>query len=65
MHFRLLTFETQVAIGTTIALVLLAVSLPLAFKSERAALWWLVKISTGVAALGAIILIVVNIGMTG
>ena len=64
-HSNLLTFETRVAILATVFLALLAVSLPLGFWSNRSGCWWVVKISTGVAALCAVILVVVNIILHG
>ncbi len=65
LHAGLLTFETRVVICATISLAVLAVSLLLAFISDRAEYWWVVKISTGIAALCAVILVIVNIAMYG
>jgi hypothetical protein len=62
---KLLTFETRVAILATFSLVTLAVSLVLGLLSNRAECWWTVKISTGVAALCAVVLVVVNIILRG
>ena len=64
-HAKLLTFETRVAILATFSLVTLGVSLVLALLSSRAECWWTVRISTGVAALCAVILVVVNIILHG
>jgi hypothetical protein len=64
-HSKLLTLETRIAILATFSLVTLAVSLVLALLSNRAECWWTVKISTGVAALCAAILVVVNIILHG
>ncbi|HUI83844.1 MAG TPA: hypothetical protein VL240_06445 [Candidatus Binatia bacterium] len=65
LHARLLTFETRVAICASVSLVALAVSWLLALISDRAECWWLVRISTGIAALCAIVLVVVNIALYG
>jgi len=62
---RLLTFETRVAILATISFALLALSLLLGFLTDRPTWWWMVKVSTAVAALCAAILIVVNIILHG
>ncbi len=62
---KLLTFETRVAILASLSLATLAVSLALGFYYDRAEFWWMVKISTGVAALCAVILVVVNIVLHG
>jgi len=64
-HARLLTFETRVAILATVAFAVLAVSLVLVFFTDRPEGWRVVKISTGVAALCAAILVVVNIILHG
>jgi hypothetical protein len=64
-HSKLLTFETRVVICATLSLALLPISLLLAFVSDRHEFWWLVKISTGVAAVCAVLLVVVNIVMYG
>jgi hypothetical protein len=64
-HAKLLTFETRVALLATVSLALLAVSLALGFWSDRPECWWAVKIATGVAALCAEILVVVNITLNG
>jgi hypothetical protein len=65
LHPGLLTFETRVAICASVSLAVLAVSLPLALVSDRSELWWLVKISTGIAAVCAVVLVLVNIVMPG
>jgi len=65
LHPKLFTFESDIAICATACLVLLALSLPVAFISNRKECCWVVKISTGVAALCAVILVVVNIIMYG
>jgi hypothetical protein len=62
---KLLTLETRVAVVTTVSFVVLATSLLLAFRYNRSECWWLVKISTGLAALGAVILVIVNIVLHG
>ena len=43
----------------------LAISLLLGFISKRSELWWLVKISTGIAAGCAVALVILNIVMHG
>lgn len=65
LHPQLLTFETRVAICAAVSLAVLGISLLLAFASDRSELWWLVKISTGVAAVCAVVLVIVNIVMYG
>jgi len=62
---QLLTFETRVAILASVSLAILAVSLALGLLSNRSGCWWVVKISTGMAALCALILVVVNIVLHG
>jgi len=62
---KLFTFETRIAILATISLAALGVSLLLAFRYDRPGWWWMVKLSTGVAALCAVILVVVNIILHG
>jgi len=64
-HSQLLTFETRVAILATVSLAILAVSLALGLLSNRSECWWVVEISTGIAALCAVILVVVNIVLHG
>ena len=64
-YSNLLTFETRVAILATVSFAVLAVSLALGFWSNRPECWRVAKISTGVAALCAVILVVVNIILHG
>ena len=66
MHLRpsLFALETRVMICAGASLALLAISLLLAFVGDRAA-FWPVKISTGIAAACAAVLVVLNIVMHG
>lgn len=64
-HSKLLTFETRVVIVASVSLAILAASLVLGLLSNRAECWWTVRVSTGVAALCAVVLIVVNIVLHG
>ena len=48
-----------------VSLTVLAVSLLLGFLSKRPEFWWLVKISTGSAAVCAVALVILNIVMHG
>ncbi len=65
LHPKLLSFETNVVICATVSLLVLAVSLPLALISRRSECWWTVRLSTGIAAICAIVLVIVNILMRG
>jgi len=64
-RLQVVAFETRIAILATILLAALSISLLLAFRYDRPAWWWVVKVSTGVAALCAVILVVVNIILHG
>jgi hypothetical protein len=61
----LLTFETRIAICASLSLVLLVLSAPLAFASNRPELWWLVRTSTAIAALCAVAMVVMNVILHG
>jgi len=65
MHPKLLAWETRVAIYASAALVVLAISILLAFVSLRSEFGWMVKASTAVAAAVAAVLVVLNIAMYG
>ena len=65
MHQRLLAVENLVVACAMVSLAVLAVSLPLGFLSKRPEFWWLVKISTGSAAVCAVALVILNIVMHG
>ena len=65
MHAKLYATETQVVILATASLAAFAVSLLLGFMSNRPEFWWIVKLSTGIAAGCAVLLVVLNIVMHG